>query len=255
MGMTKRAAKDGLTRRRMLTAGAVLGAAPIAAAQTGPSAADAGGPAAPMPPSETAWPQAAAGGDRYIFFSGAEASFVEAASARMIPKDELGPGALEAGVPQFIDRQLAGDFGRAATWYMQGPWAEGLKTQGYQNRRTPAQFYRAAIPAIDHVAGGGGLAGLAAADQDALLKRVAAGQPDLGSDIDGKAFFALLLQNVMEGFFSDPIYGGNRGMAGWKLIGFPGARYDQTPYVKAHGQPYPLPPVGISGRPEWSVKS
>ena len=45
---------------------------------------------------------------------------------------------------------------------------------------------------------------------------------------------------------------GNRGMAGWKLIGFPGAHYDQRPFVKTYGQPYPLPPVGIKGRPEWS---
>ncbi len=40
-------------------------------------------------------------------------------------------------------------------------------------------------------------------------------------------------------------------MAGWKLIGFPGARYDQSTFVAQHGQKYPLPPVGIQGRVEW----
>jgi gluconate 2-dehydrogenase gamma chain len=37
------------------------------------------------------------------------------------------------------------------------------------------------------------------------------------------------------------------------LIGFPGARYDHSPYVKKHGERYPLPPVGITGRPDWNL--
>jgi gluconate 2-dehydrogenase gamma chain len=61
------------------------------------------------------------------------------------------------------------------------------------------------------------------------------------------------MANAMEGFFADPIYGGNRDMAGWKLIGFPGARYDYRDHVGKHNQPYPLPPVSILGRGEWTV--
>jgi gluconate 2-dehydrogenase gamma chain len=64
----------------------------------------------------------------------------------------------------------------------------------------------------------------------------------------------MLMQNTLEGFWADPIYGGNKDMVGWKLIGFPGARYDHSPYVTKHNERYPLPPVGISGRPEWSAK-
>ncbi len=71
---------------------------------------------------------------------------------------------------------------------------------------------------------------------------------------DAKTFFTLLWQNTQEGFWSDPVYGGNRGMAGWKLIGFPGARYDHGPYVAKHGEIYPLPPVGLKGRVEWLSK-
>ena len=97
----------------------------------------------------------------------------------MIPKDELGPGAFEAGVPIFIDRQLNGDFGKAATWYMQGPWDTGLPTQGYQSRYTPAQMYRAAISAIDKAtrnASNNVFAKLSGDDQDAFLwKRLASG--------------------------------------------------------------------------------
>jgi gluconate 2-dehydrogenase gamma chain len=136
---------------------------------------------------------------------------------------------------------------------MQGPWSKGLPTQGWQTRMTPAGLYRAAIKAIDAAvehAAHGGFARLAPADQDAFLKRLEQGEVALDG-VDGKAFFTQLLQNTLEGFWSDPIYGGNRDMAGWKLIGFPGARYDNSDYVAQHGEKYPLPPVGLKGRVEW----
>jgi gluconate 2-dehydrogenase gamma chain len=72
-------------------------------------------------------------------------------------------------------------------------------------------------------------------------------------DVSGKDFFETVLANAMEGFFADPIYGGNRDMVGWKLIGFPGARYDYRDHVSKHNQPYPLPPVSILGRSDWSI--
>jgi gluconate 2-dehydrogenase gamma chain len=244
-------ADKGLSRRRLLTVGAIVGAAPLA-----PAAADTfqHAPHMPWEPNAAASPDIPKGGDDFLFFSGDEQAFVKAAVARMIPKDDLGPGAVEAGVPIFIDRQLASDFGKASDWYMQGPWAKGEKTQGYQSRMTPAQMYRAAIKAIDEAtnqASKKSFANLAAADQDAFLKKLEKGDVALSGGVDAKGFFTLFLQNVMEGFFADPLYGGNRGMAGWKLIGFSGARYDQRAYVKTYGQPYPLPPVGIMGRPDW----
>ncbi|MBY0411118.1 MAG: gluconate 2-dehydrogenase subunit 3 family protein [Burkholderiaceae bacterium] len=83
------------------------------------------------------------------FFTATETAFITAAVARLIPKDELGPGAIEAGVPDFIDNQLAGDYGKATRWYMQGPLANGEATQGYQTRMTPEALYRTAIREID----------------------------------------------------------------------------------------------------------
>src|SRR5437660_651170 len=68
-----------------------------------------------------------------------EMAFVDAAVARIIPNDDLGPGAKEAGVGLFIDRQLAGPYGRGETWYMQGPWREGAPnraTSRGQRRRS-----------------------------------------------------------------------------------------------------------------------
>ncbi|HEY2616600.1 MAG TPA: gluconate 2-dehydrogenase subunit 3 family protein, partial [Acetobacteraceae bacterium] len=72
--------------------------------------------------------------------------------------------------------------------------------------------------------------------------------------VSGRGFFDLLLQNTQEGFFADPVYGGNRDMVGWKMIGFPGARYDYRDWVERHNEKYPRPPVGIGGRPEWTVR-
>jgi len=88
-------------------------------------------------------------GTGYLFLRCEEAAFVEAAVARLIPADALGPGALEAGCALFIDRQLAGDFGRAERWYMQGPWPEGSAQQGMQSRLSPAETYRTGIRAAD----------------------------------------------------------------------------------------------------------
>ncbi len=189
----------------------------------------------------------------YLFFTAAEAAFIEAAVARLIPKDELGPGALEAGVAVFIDRQLSGPYGQGERFYLKGPIPHGEDSQGWQ-MPAPAQVYRQAIAEIDRFAmdkNGTVFAKLTKADQDSLLKSLEDGSAELKGGVEAKPFFALLLQNTMEGFFADPLYGGNRDMVGWKLIGFPGARYDHREFVGKHGEKYPLPPVALGGRAEW----
>jgi len=189
----------------------------------------------------------------YVFFTPAEAAFIEAAVARLIPNDATGPGAVEAGVPRFIDRQLAGPYGAGDHFYLQPPFLKGDATQGWQ-MQAPAKVYRAAIAAIDRWTGtthGVAFAALDPAAQDKALKALEAGDGTLSGGPDAKAFFALLLQNTIEGYFADPIYGGNRDMAAWRMIGFPGARYNLRDYVLRYGEPYPLPPVSLTGRPEW----
>ena len=239
-----------ITRRRLLTAGVVAPVAGAAAARVIQRELpwQEGEAAAPL----AATQQAPSG---YTFLAAAESAFVEAAVARLIPKDDLGPGALEAGVPAFIDRQLAGDYGKGTHWYMQGPWGEGESTQGYQSRMGPAAMYRAAIRDIDDAVNKEGRAGtfakLGADDQDRWLKQLEDGKVKL-ANADAKTFFELLMQNTIEGFWSDPIYGGNRDMAGWKLIGFPGAHYDYSPFVAKFNEKVPLPPVSLKGRPEWN---
>ena len=115
---------------------------------------------------------------------------------------------------------------RGDHYYLGGPWPKGTPEQGYQSRFSPAQLYRAAIPAVERYVGanfkGASFAELAAADQDTVLKGLESGDVQLDGGVDSKTFFAMLLQNTKEGYFSDPIYGGNKDMAAWKMIGFPG---------------------------------
>lgn len=192
----------------------------------------------------------------YLFLAPAEAAFIEAAVARLIPTDATGPGAIEAGVPRFIDRQLAAAYGAGDHFFLQPPFAKGSPTQGWQ-MESPAEVYRAAITAIDRWSSatyGAPFAALDAARQDEALKALEDGKADLVGT-DAKAFFGLLLQNSIEGYFADPIYGGNSDMGPWRMIGFPGARYDHRPFVTRYGEPYPLPPVGLMGRSEWRPRS
>jgi len=247
-------------RRRFLVGGAVAGTAGAAAAANLHDG-ELGGPAqtfsgsVPWQEGTADAPPGATGTD-FIFFTAPERAFIEAAVARLIPNDPVGPGAVEAGVPFFLDRQLAGVFGQGQHYFLGGPWPKGTPEQGYQSRFSPAQLYRAAIPAIERYIGatfnGAAFANLAAADQDKVLKGLESGAVALDGGVDAKTFFAMLLQNTREGYLSDPIYGGNKDMAAWKMIGFPGAHYDYKEWVSRHGERVPFPPVGFKGRPGWT---
>ncbi len=194
--------------------------------------------------------QAASAPQFHSFLQPAEAAFVDAAVARLIPADESGPGAKEAGVTAYIDGQLAGPFGAAATWYMQPPFLDAGPDFDYQEPQTPAQLYRQAILAIDAYCAashGKAFAALPPAAQDAVLTGLEEGHTTLPG-VSGKAFFKLLLANTLEGYWADPVYRGNQGMAGWTLIGFPGARGDYRDDIEAWGKPYTLPPVDLMGQ-------
>lgn len=190
------------------------------------------------------------------FFSAAEMEWVEAATARLIPGGDDGPGAAEAHVAVFIDRQLAGPYGRAQHWYMQGPWETGTEQQGYQLKLTPAELYRTAIGNVDdwcHRHHQKTFSQLGGADQDQVLHGLESGDVKL-ADVPAQAFFTMLLKNTVEGFLADPMYGGNYDFAGWKLIGFPGPRYNYVAEIEQYGKPYAEPTVGILGRDGTRVR-
>src|SRR5260370_38802073 len=86
----------------------------------------------------------------YLFFNREEAAFVVAAVSRLIPGDEKSPGALEAGVPNYIDKQLGGAWGAGERLYRSGPWQPGTPSQGYQLPFTPAELFRRPPPPVDN---------------------------------------------------------------------------------------------------------
>ena len=184
------------------------------------------------------------------FFGADEQRWIEAATARLIPDEEDGLGAGGARVARFIDRQLAGPYGHAQRWYMQGPWENGTDEQGYQLKLTPAELYQTAIRNVDawcRQQHGKTFVELSAEQQDDVLHGLEKGDITL-ADVPAKAFFTMLLSNTVEGFLADPMYGGNYQFAGWKLVGFPGPRYNYVAEIEQYDKPYTQSTVGILGR-------
>jgi gluconate 2-dehydrogenase gamma chain len=140
------------------------------------------------------------------FFDERQALIVAAAAARIFPTDESGPGAGEAGVVIYIDRQLASPYGRDRHRFTQEPFEDGVPEQGYQGKATPREVYRDGIASL-----GPDFARLSPAAQDARLHQ-----------IEDSYFFSLLRQHTIEGMFCDPMHGGNADLIGWQLIGYPG---------------------------------
>lgn len=184
----------------------------------------------------------------YGYLTRQEVRFLDAAVARLIPADELGPGAKEADVTYFIDQQLVSSWGDHGRNYRMGPWHEGTPQQGFQSRLTPREIYRAAIRETDLYCRqryGKLFCFLTTGQQDEVLQALEDGKIALAS-VASKLFFGLLLRNTEEGFFADPMYGGNRDKIGWKLIGFPGvAASSYHEQIDKHDVPYRAEPVSI----------
>jgi gluconate 2-dehydrogenase gamma chain len=245
----------GIRRRELLTGTALL----LATGELVPAEVISGH--LPVHPGATAAPEPMAPG-AWAFFSEAEAATVGAIADRIIPADPQTPGGKDAGCVLFVDRQLAGAYGRHEGLYVGGPFEHGTQEQGPQSAQTPKELYRTGLEALDRYCRAGippstpgkTFVALTTAQQDEVLRGLEDGAVQL-ENIDAKTFFEQLLKDIQQGFFADPIYGGNRDMCAWKMIGFPGARYDYTDWVGRHNEPYPYPPVSIAGRPEWSLRS
>jgi gluconate 2-dehydrogenase gamma chain len=184
----------------------------------------------------------------YTFFNPDEAKFIESAVERLIPADENGPGALDAAVPNYIDKQLGGAWGAGERLYRSGPWQQGSPTQGYQLPFTPAELFHNALRGIRSdlsKRGVSSFAKLSAQDQDAYLKSLQTGNNDLNG-VPSNVFFESLLELTIEGYFSDPVYGGNRDMVAWKMIGFPGAYASYYDLVDQHGIAFTREPMSLA---------
>ena len=250
--MTEPFPPNRVSRRRLLTGAALVSATAVTLPSVASETVAVRG-ALPWQDGQGAAPDLASRTGK-LFLTAGERAFVTAAADRIIPPDDLGPSASQAGVPEFIDSQLAGAYGAGSHLFLGGPWPTGTPSQGLQQRLAPAALYRAAISEIEVWIGGrqagASFAALAAGQQDEALHLLEAGRASLDS-IDGAGFFTLLIENVREGYFSDSAYGGNRDMASWRMIGFPGARYDYSAWVSRHGEKLPYEPVGLLGRAGW----
>jgi gluconate 2-dehydrogenase gamma chain len=208
----------------------------------------------PWTPNAGSPPSAATLGP-WLFFTVDEGRTVEALADRIIPPDPETLGGKDSGCAVFIDRQLAGPYGHQDGLYVKPPFLKGAKNQGPQSEKGPAQQYREGIAALDKSCkaqlGGKAFFELSDADKDRVLFGLEKGEFKLDG-VDGEAFFAQVLRDMQMGFFADPIYGGNRDMVAWKMIGFPGARYNYLDWVSRHNEKFPLPPVSLTGRAEWT---
>lgn len=193
--------------------------------------------------------------DALQFFNPHQASTVNAAVARIVPGDEDSPGAREAGVVFYIDHLLAQHTGYPEPAYMQGPFAqtydgdeppdedgeaiwvqaEELERYGRQSPFVPRELYRMGIARMDALAQqrhDEEFVDLTEAQQDQFLADIEDEEDDvteLFGDLAPGYFFDVLRTHTLQGFFSDPVYGGNRDMVGWRLVGFPGSRRSYSP--------------------------
>ena len=183
----------------------------------------------------------------YGYLTQPEVRFLDAAVERLIPTDELGPGGKEAGVTCYIDRHLCSAWGTHGRNYRSGPWLEGAPEQGFQSRLTPQEIYRIGIQEINEYCRAQHdkpFDQLSAARQEEVLKALEQNEVELPS-LSSKLFFDLLWRNTEEGYFADPMYGGNRGKVGWKLLGFPGVASSAYNAHLDNPEPYRAEPVSI----------
>ena len=234
--------EETIPRRRFLLGAGIAGTAVATGiGQTEPAAAQAQAPAAAAP----AAPQP----EPLLALNEIEHAFVVAAVDTLIPADELSPSGSDCGVATYIDRQLASAWGGGAKMYRAGPFRKGKPEQGYQLPLTPAEFFSAGIASANawsRKTYGRDFDRLSPDKRAEALKAMQEGKADLG-DFSSRAFFARLLAMTMEGFFSDPIYGGNRNKAGWRMIRYPGlpATYVNL-YEEYRDKPYVVEPRSIA---------
>jgi gluconate 2-dehydrogenase gamma chain len=165
-----------------------------------------------------------AASEAYLTLTAIEAAFLSAAYDTLIPADKLSPSGTDCGLVTFMDRQLAGAWGGGARLYRSGPFVQGKPEHGYQLPLTPREYFAAGIKAANawtRKTYGKDFDRLAPAERDAALKAMEAGKAEF-ADFNAKQFFEALYQSAMEGFFADPIYGGNRNKVSWRMVGYPG---------------------------------
>ncbi|SFA85392.1 gluconate 2-dehydrogenase gamma chain [Lentibacillus halodurans] len=221
--------KEDLSRRRFLkNSGIAVGSLAVGGAL---------GSMIPWGTEEKDTNQAANQGANYnqalMFFTQAEFQTVEAAAERIFPEDDNGPGARDLGVGYYIDHQMAGSYGFNARDYMQPPFFHGEKEQGYQGRLKRREIFRIALREVQnysHQEYGEGFAELTEEQQDSVLQAFQEDNVNV-TTISASGFFDLLRSMTLEGVYSDPLYGGNINMDGWRMRNYPGNQMNYTDII------------------------
>lgn len=168
-----------------------------------------------------------------MFFTQAEFQTVEAAAERIFPEDDNGPGARDLGAAYYIDHQMAGSYGFNARDYMQPPFFHGEKEQGYQGRLKRREIFRIALREIQnysHQEYDKSFTELEGEQQDSVLQAFQEDNVNL-TTISASGFFNLLRSMTLEGVYSDPLYGGNLNMDGWRMRNYPGNKMNYTDII------------------------
>lgn len=189
----------------------------------------------------------------YTFFNPLMVDVITAAAERIIPRDDNGPGATDAGVVYFIDRQLSSEYGMVGKRYGAGPFVAGNSNQGDQSGLSMRDRYRIGINGMQAYAQATfqkDFKDLGPDQQDQLLRDMEAGKATSFAASGGQTFFTLLVNHVKAGFFADPIYGGNRDMVGWKMIGYPGAQVIYQDWISRYGEKFTEPFMSLADHQE-----
>jgi len=211
-----------------------------------------------------------------------ERTVVEAIAEAMIPSDSSGPGAKEAGVIYFIDRMLAGSYGKGGNMFLQGPFVRpNLKESitvgnftypggtistrlqagtAYQYPFNPREFWRKGLMSIQtysNSAYGGNFENLTSAQQTQVLQDLFDNKSD-NTNLqnafqapNAAEFFNELHDMVTAGFWTDPLYGGNQGMVGWQLLASNGVNSGTAQNLTAiqlaiANSPTKIPPLSLA---------
>lgn len=203
-----------------------------------------------------------------------EAAVVEALTARLLPGTPEDPGAREAGVVYYIDYLLSQNEGFVEWVYRAGPYARGyegdeepepeegviwveadeLLRYGWQSALTPLSIYQIGVAAIEAYADeefGSGYVDLPEEDQDEVIWAMLANDIPQFEAFSSVSFFHTLRLHTVEGMFSDPSYGGNRNLAGWRLVGFPGSQRAYDP-IELQTEQEPREPMTMHELPEFN---
>jgi gluconate 2-dehydrogenase gamma chain len=220
--------KNDVARREFL-AGAALGASAVAGAKLLPEAAAAQTQAQHAEATNPTHAHTHTDVDEHgAFFNDADAETVAAFAERLMPGAPGKPGARDAGVLNYVDLALAGAYADLQDFYRRGL----AQLDTYCGRAYGQSFVR-----------------LETAQQDEVIRALEDGKASEFTWPTAQAFFNTVRTHTMEGMFADPIYGGNKDFAGWRLIGFPGAQPLFTPEDLESRQAFTREPiVGLQGR-------